>query len=106
MELEGTIKGHLLQLPCSEQGHPQLGQVAQSLALDVSRSGDSSTSLGNSLDWGCQSSQLRLLVVGSCLLVVVGANSSVPLNRWVDNVQMGQRDLPVSSHHLLPRTLR
>ena len=28
-ELEGTFKGHLVQLPCHEQGHPQLGQVAQ-----------------------------------------------------------------------------
>ena len=30
-ELEGTLKGHLVQLPCSEQGHLQLNQVAQSL---------------------------------------------------------------------------
>jgi len=22
LELEGTIKGHLVQLPCNEQGHP------------------------------------------------------------------------------------
>jgi len=28
--LEGTFKGHLVQLPCSEQGHSQLDQVAQS----------------------------------------------------------------------------
>jgi len=28
--LEGTIKGHLAQLPCSEQGHLQLDQVVQS----------------------------------------------------------------------------
>ena len=27
--LEGTIKGHLLQLPCHEQGHLPLDQVAQ-----------------------------------------------------------------------------
>ena len=26
-ELEGTFKGHLVQLPCSEQGHLQLDQV-------------------------------------------------------------------------------
>ena len=25
-ELEGTVKGHLVQLPCSEQGCPQLHQ--------------------------------------------------------------------------------
>ena len=25
-ELEGTFKGHLVQLPCNEQGHPQLGR--------------------------------------------------------------------------------
>jgi len=24
VELEGTLKGHLAQLPCSEQGHLQL----------------------------------------------------------------------------------
>ena len=29
-ELEGTLTGHLAQHPCSEQGHPQLGQGAQS----------------------------------------------------------------------------
>ena len=29
-ELEGTFKGHLVQLPCSDQGHLQLDQVAQS----------------------------------------------------------------------------
>ena len=30
-ELERTFKGHLVQLPCNEQGRPQLDQVAQSL---------------------------------------------------------------------------
>ena len=29
-ELERTIKGNLVQLPCNEWGHLQLGQVAQS----------------------------------------------------------------------------
>ena len=29
-ELEGTLKGHLIQLPCNEQGHLQLDQGAQS----------------------------------------------------------------------------
>ena len=29
-ELEGTFKGHLVQLPCNGQGHLQLHQVAQS----------------------------------------------------------------------------
>ena len=29
-ELEGTFKGHLVQLPCNEQGHLQLDQIAQS----------------------------------------------------------------------------
>jgi len=29
--LEGTSRGHLAQPPCSEQGHLQLDQVAQSL---------------------------------------------------------------------------
>ena len=27
LELEGTCKGHLVQLPCNEQGHLQLHQV-------------------------------------------------------------------------------
>ena len=27
LQLEGTLKGHLVQLPCNEQGHPQLHQV-------------------------------------------------------------------------------
>jgi len=31
--LEGTFKGHLVQAPCNEQGHPQLDQVAQSPEL-------------------------------------------------------------------------
>ena len=31
LELEGTFKGHLVQLPCKEQGAPQLDQIAQSL---------------------------------------------------------------------------
>jgi len=29
-ELEGILKGHLLQLPCNEQGHLQLDKIAQS----------------------------------------------------------------------------
>lgn len=29
-ELEGTFKGHLVQLPCNEQRHLQLNEVAQS----------------------------------------------------------------------------
>jgi len=31
LELERTLKGHWVQQPCNEQGHPQLKQVAQSL---------------------------------------------------------------------------
>ena len=31
LELEGTFKGHLVQLLCNKQGHPQLHQVAQGL---------------------------------------------------------------------------
>ena len=31
LELEGTFKGHLVQLPCNEQEHAQLDQVAQGL---------------------------------------------------------------------------
>ena len=30
-ELEGTFKGHQVQLPCSEHRHAQLSQVAQGL---------------------------------------------------------------------------
>ena len=31
LELEGTFKGHLVQLPCNELQHPQLDHVAQGL---------------------------------------------------------------------------
>ena len=31
LELEGIIKGHLVHLPCNEQGHAQVDQVAQGL---------------------------------------------------------------------------
>jgi len=31
LELEETFKGHLVQLPCNEQRHAQLDQVAQDL---------------------------------------------------------------------------
>ena len=31
LELERTFKGHLLQLPCNEQGHLHLEQITQSL---------------------------------------------------------------------------
>ena len=47
-ELEGTLKSHLVQLPCNEQGHLQLHQMLRapfSLTLDVSKDGASSTSL-------------------------------------------------------------
>lgn len=40
--LEGTFKGHLVQLPCTEQGHLQLHQVLRapsSLTLGISRDG-------------------------------------------------------------------
>ena len=48
--LEGTIKGHLVQLPYSEQGHLLLDQIAHSpisLTLNGSKEGVSTTSLGN-----------------------------------------------------------
>jgi len=36
--LEGTFRGHLAQLPCSEQGHLQPGHIAQSpVQPDVSQ---------------------------------------------------------------------
>ena len=45
-EFEGTLKGHLVQLPCNEQG--QLNQVAQSLVHpDLDCLQLSTTSLGN-----------------------------------------------------------
>jgi len=53
-ELEETFKGHLVQLPCSEQGHLRLSQVLRapsSLALKVSRDAASATSLGNLCQW-------------------------------------------------------
>ena len=49
-DLEVTFKGDLAQFPCSEQGHPQFHQVLRilsSLTSNVSRDGESTTSLGN-----------------------------------------------------------
>ena len=48
IELEGTLKGYLVQFPCSEQGHPEPDQVLRtlsSLTLNVSRDRTSTTSL-------------------------------------------------------------
>jgi len=47
LELEGTLKGDLVQLPCNEQGHPQLDQVLRalsSLTSNVSKDGSSTSS--------------------------------------------------------------
>ena len=49
-ELEGILKDHLVQLPCTEQGHLHLQQVLSapsSLTLNISRDRASTTSLGN-----------------------------------------------------------
>ena len=49
-ELEGTLKGHLVQLPCNEQGRLQLHQVLTapySLSMAVCRDGAATTSLSN-----------------------------------------------------------
>ena len=49
-ELEGAIKGHLVQLPSNEQRHLWLDQVLRapsSLVLNVSKDRASTTSLGN-----------------------------------------------------------
>ena len=49
LELEGTSEGHLVQLPCNEQGHHsyiRLPRALSSLAFKVSRDGASTTSLG------------------------------------------------------------
>jgi len=49
-ELEGALKCHLVQHPCSEQGDLQLDQVLRSrsrLTLNVSGDGAPITSLGN-----------------------------------------------------------
>ena len=48
-ELEGTVKGYLVQLPSNEQGHLQLNQVAQSPIqpdLECLQGRRSTTSLG------------------------------------------------------------
>ena len=50
LEMEGTLKGHLVHLPCTEQGRLQCHQVLRapsSLTLSVSRDRASITSLGN-----------------------------------------------------------
>jgi len=48
--MEGTLKGHVVQLPCNEQGHLQLDQAFRapsSLTFYVSRDGAATASLGN-----------------------------------------------------------
>jgi len=45
-ELEGTLKGHLVQLLCKEQGHLLL-RAPSSLTLSVSKNRASTSSLGN-----------------------------------------------------------
>uniref|UniRef100_A0A8C9L6Q9 Uncharacterized protein n=1 Tax=Pavo cristatus TaxID=9049 RepID=A0A8C9L6Q9_PAVCR len=51
LELEGPSKGHLIQLPCNEQGQDlevhQVLRAPSSLTMSVSRDGASDTSLGN-----------------------------------------------------------
>jgi len=52
LELEGALKGHLVHLPCTEQGHPQLHQVLRtpsSLTSAVSGDGASTSSVGRLL---------------------------------------------------------
>ena len=66
-ELEGTLKGHVVQVPCNEQGHPQLHQVLRapsSLTLGICRDRESTTSLGNL----CQ--YLTTLTVNNLLYLV------------------------------------
>jgi len=49
LELEGTFKVHIVQLPCNEQGHTQLNRVAQGLIhprLESLRGQGINTSLG------------------------------------------------------------
>ena len=56
LELEGILKGRLVQLPYSEEGHLQLSQVFRapsSLTLCVSRDRESITSLGNLCQCQC-----------------------------------------------------
>ncbi len=48
--LEETLRSHLVQLPCSELGPPQLDPVLRacsSLSLNASKDGASTISLGN-----------------------------------------------------------
>ena len=50
VELKGTSEGNLVQLPCNEQGHHswiRLPRALSSLALNVSRDGASTTTLGS-----------------------------------------------------------
>jgi len=52
LELEGTFRGHLVQLPCNEQGQHssiRLPRAWSSLTLKVSRVGASTISLGKSI---------------------------------------------------------
>ena len=52
LELEGTLNGHLVQLPCNEEGHYgyiRLLRAPSRLTLNVSRDRASTTCLGNLL---------------------------------------------------------
>ena len=66
LEMEGTLKGHLVHLPCTEQGRLQCHQVLRapsSLTLNVSRDEASTNSLGNQLH--C----LTILIVKNFFLI-------------------------------------
>jgi len=59
-QLEGTLKGHLVHLPCNKQGHPQLHQVLRapsSLTSNASMDGASTTS------WAPRFQCLTILIV-------------------------------------------
>jgi len=50
LALEGTSESHLVHFPCNDQGHHSLIRLPKALsrlALNVSRGGASTTSLGN-----------------------------------------------------------
>jgi len=86
-ELEGTFKGCLVQLPCSEQGHLQLDQVAQSLKVSMNEVFCS--------DWGCHDcSPLRIFKVK------FGQNDQTSSAAWASGLSFLIGNLSKSSMEL------
>ena len=64
-DLEGTLKGHLVLLPCNERGHLQLDHIAQSLAQSDSNVSRDWTSISS---WTLPRVVFAFAVIKKCQL--------------------------------------